>query len=390
MNTHTPVCELLGIEHPIVAAPLAADPRLPAAVSNAGGLGSLGLSWSDDAGDVVRETAALTDRPIAGNFVLTSDQHRRVDQSLSAGLRIVSFIFGDPQIYVDVVHDAGGVVMHTVGSAEEARRAVGGGVDVVIAQGWEAGGHVWGGVATLPLVPAVVDAVAPVPVIAAGGIGDARGVAAVLALGAQAAMLGTRFLLADEMPIHEEYRRRLRSATETDAEWYANLYEVGWPDAPHRAIHNSTADRWQAAGRPAPGSRPGEGDVIAHFCSGEPILRYSPAPRWLEQPARSRHYRCGRDRASRSPNDHSPPRKSSPNSSRACSPHRGQGRVSPASLERWGRWLPPTSHCRRRSHLGRLPSWSGADGAYRRPRSPVPTISTSVAAQHPSGSRSGS
>ncbi len=278
MSTHTPVCELLGIEHPIVEAPLSADPRLPAAVSNAGGLGSLGLSWSDDAGDVVRETAALTDRPFAGNFVLASDQRRRVEQALSAGLRIVSFIWGDSRSYVDLVHDAGGLVMQTVGSAEEARRAIGGGVDIVVAQGWEAGGHVWGGVATLPLVPAVVDAVAPVPVIAAGGIGDARGVAAVLALGAQAALLGTRFLLADEMPIHEEYRRRLIAATEVDAEWYANLYEVGWPDAPHRAIHNSTAERWEAAGRPPPGGRPGEGEVIAHFASGEPILRYSPAP----------------------------------------------------------------------------------------------------------------
>jgi nitronate monooxygenase len=278
MSSHTPVCELLGIEHPIVQAPVAADPRLPAAVSNAGGLGSLGLSWSDDAGDVVRATAALTDRPLAGNFVLNSDQHHRVDQALSAGLRIVSFIFGDPRSYVDLVHDAGGLAMHTVGSAEEARRAVDCGVDVVVAQGWEAGGHVWGGVATLPLVPAVVDAVAPIPVIAAGGIGDARGVAAVLALGAHAAWLGTRFLLADEMPIHEEYRRRLIAATEIDADWYANLYEVGWPDAPHRAIHNSTAERWEAAGRPAPGGRPGEGEVIAHFAWGEPILRYSPAP----------------------------------------------------------------------------------------------------------------
>ena len=278
MSAHTPVCDLLGIERPIVEAPLSADPRLPAAVSNAGGLGSLGLSWSDDAGAVVRETAALTDRPIGGNFVLTSDQHRRVDRALSAGLRAVSFIFGDPQSYVDLVHDAGGVVMHTVGSAEEARRAVGSGVDIIVAQGWEAGGHVWGGVATLPLVPAVVDAVAPVPVIAAGGIGDARGVVAVLALGAQAALLGTRFLLATEMPIHDEYRRLLIAAGETDAEWYPNLYEVGWPDAPHRALHNSTAEMWEAAGRPAPGSRPREGEVIAHFASGDPILRYSPAP----------------------------------------------------------------------------------------------------------------
>jgi nitronate monooxygenase len=100
----------------------------------------------------------------------------------------------------------------------------------------------------------------------------------VLALGAQAALLGTRFLLADEMPIHEQYRRRLIAATETDAEWFPDLYDVGWPDSPHRAIHNSTAEMWEAAGRPPLGSRPREGDVLAHFASGDPILRYSPAP----------------------------------------------------------------------------------------------------------------
>jgi nitronate monooxygenase len=278
VSTQTPVCELLGIERPIIEAPLSADPRLPAAVSSAGGLGTLGLGWADDAGDVVRQTAALTDRPFAGNFVLAFDQHDRVDSALAAGLRVVSLFWGDPSGYVDAVHEAGGLLMHTVGSVEEARRSVGSGVDIVIAQGWEAGGHVWSGVATLPLVPAVVDAVAPVPVIAAGGIGDARGVAAVIALGAQAALLGTRFLLADEMPIHAEYRRRLIAATETDAEWYPDLYDVGWPDASHRAIHNSTAATWEAAGRPAQGSRPGEGDVLAHFASGEAIVRYEPAP----------------------------------------------------------------------------------------------------------------
>src|SRR5450755_3325050 len=79
------------------------------------------------------------------------------------------------------------------------------------------------------------------------------------------------------MPIHEEYRRRFIAANETDAEWYPNLYEVGWPDTSHRAIHNSTAELWEAAGRPAPGSRPREGEVIAHFASGEPIVRYETA-----------------------------------------------------------------------------------------------------------------
>jgi nitronate monooxygenase len=196
----TPVCELLGIEQPIVQAPMAAVPQLAAAVSNAGALGMVTLTWSTPAGDVIRETAALTGRPFGGNLVLASDQHRRLDEALEAGLRIVSLFWGDPASYVDQVHDANGIVLQTVGSAEEARRAVDNGVDVVVAQGWEAGGHVRAQVATLPLVPAVVDAVSPSPVIAAGGIGDARGVAAVLALGAQAAWLGTRFLLAQKSP----------------------------------------------------------------------------------------------------------------------------------------------------------------------------------------------
>jgi nitronate monooxygenase len=272
----TPVCALLGIEQPIVQAPMAAVPRLAAAVSNAGALGMVTLTWSEDAGAVVRETAALTARPFGGNLVLTEDHHRRLDAALEAGLRIVSFFWGDPSGYVQQVHDAGGIVLHTVGTAEEARRAVASGADVIVAQGWEAGGHVWGTVATLPLVPAVVDAVDPV--IAAGGIGDARGVAAVLALGAQAAWLGTRFLLAEEMPIHQDYRRRLIAAGETDPQRYADLYEVGWPDAPHRALRNSTADAWQAAGRPPLAQRPGAGEVIAHFASGESIVRYEPAP----------------------------------------------------------------------------------------------------------------
>ena len=257
---------------------MSAVSQLAAAVSNAGALGMLALTWSTPAGGPVRETAALTGHPFGGNLVLTSDQHGRLDEALEAGVRIVSLMWGDPAGYVEPVHAAGGIVMHTVGSAEEARRAVASGVDVVVAQGWEAGGHVWSRVATLPLVPAVVDAVAPVPVIAAGGIGDARGVAAVLALGAQAAWLGTRFLLAQEMPIHEEYRRRLIDAAETDPQWYPDLYDVGWPDSPHRALRNSTSAAWEAAGRPPDGRRPGEGDVIAHFGSGEAIVRYEPAP----------------------------------------------------------------------------------------------------------------
>ena len=274
-----PVCDLLGIEHPLVQAPIgpAAVPRLVAAVSNAGALGMLGLTWSPDTAALVRETAAMTSGPFGGNFVLAWDQHARLEDALDAGLRIVSLSFGDPAGYVEQVHAAGGLVLQSVASAEEATSVVAAGVDVVVAQGWEAGGHVWGQIATLPLVPAVVDAVAPIPVIAAGGIGDARGVAAVLALGAQAAWVGTGFLLATEAPVHEEYRRRLIAAAETDAQWYADLYDVGWPNAPHRALRNATAETWEAAGRPDSGSRPGEGESIARRPSGETIARYSSA-----------------------------------------------------------------------------------------------------------------
>ncbi len=105
----TPVCEMLGIEQPIVQAPMAAIPRLAAAVSNAGALGMVTLTWSADVGAVVRETAALTARPFGGNLVLTEDQHHRLDQALEAGLRIVSFMWGDPSGYIEPVHDAGGL-----------------------------------------------------------------------------------------------------------------------------------------------------------------------------------------------------------------------------------------------------------------------------------------
>jgi nitronate monooxygenase len=171
------------------------------------------------------------------------------------------------------VHAAGALATLTVGSAEEARRAAAAGVDAVVAQGWEAGGHVWGRVATLPLVPAVKSAVAPLPVVAAGGVSDGRGLAGVLALGADAAWLGTRFVASEEAPFTREYKQRVVAAKETEAV-YTTLFDVGWPDAPHRVLPNSTVEAWEAAGRPEPGARPGEGQIIATAPDGEEIPRY--------------------------------------------------------------------------------------------------------------------
>ncbi|HLM34465.1 MAG TPA: nitronate monooxygenase [Gaiellaceae bacterium] len=269
----TPLCDLLGIEHPIVQAPIgtAAVPALAAAVSNAGALGMVALSWTNDVERAIVETRALTARPFGVNLLLEWDQRGRLEEALAAGARIVSTAWGDAAGYADRVREAGGLLVHTVASAAEARAAD---ADVLVAQGWEAGGHVAGEVATLPLVPAVVDAV-DVPVVAAGGIGDGRGIAAALALGAQAAWLGTRFVLAEEAPVHDDYRRRLIDADEADTVWLADLFDVGWPDAPHRALRNSTVEAWESAGRPRPGTRPGEGEVVARRADGREIVRYT-------------------------------------------------------------------------------------------------------------------
>src|SRR5262249_56535118 len=140
---------------------------------------------------------------------------------------------GDPSAYVERVHAAGALLIAAVATADEAKRYVDAGVDAICAQGWEAGGHVGSEVATMAVVPAVVDAVSPVPVLAAGGIVDGRGIAAALGLGAQGVWLGTRFLLAEEAPVHQHYRERLLGARAEDAVYAADLFDVGWENAPH-------------------------------------------------------------------------------------------------------------------------------------------------------------
>ena len=170
---------------------------------------------------------------------------------------IISFFWRDPGSLVKRAKAGGAHVMYTVGNADDARRAVDSGVDVIVAQGWEAGGHVRGTVATLPLVPAIVDAVGGTPVIAAGGIADGRGMAAALALGAAGVWVGTRFLASEEASIHPEYQRRIPAASENDTAYCENLFDGGWANAPHRVLRNSTVRDWEAAGRAAFGPTTG-------------------------------------------------------------------------------------------------------------------------------------
>jgi NAD(P)H-dependent flavin oxidoreductase YrpB (nitropropane dioxygenase family) len=274
----TLLCQRLGIEVPIIQAPMggAVGPALAAAVSNAGGLGML-VPWRAELDTVrrqIRETRELTRRPFGVNLNLEFSQEERLAVCLDEEVPVISFFWRDPSALVPLAKKGGATVLHSVGSVAEARRAVEGGVDVVVAQGWEAGGHVRGTVATLPLVPAVIDAVAPTPVVAAGGIADGRGLAAVLALGAGAAWIGTRFLASAEATIHSRYRERVLQASAADTVYLENLFDRGWENAPHRVLRNRTVERWEAAGRPVFGQRPGEGEVIARSSVGAAVVRY--------------------------------------------------------------------------------------------------------------------
>jgi NAD(P)H-dependent flavin oxidoreductase YrpB (nitropropane dioxygenase family) len=276
----TQLADLLGISLPIVQAPIgsASCPQLAAAVSNAGGLGMLALSWHglEAARHSIRKTRTLTDRPFGVNLVLQWDQAERLEACLEERVLVVSFSWGDPKPYLTRTSSANVKVMHTVASAAEAQRVADLGVDVIVAQGWEAGGHLQGQVATMALVPRVVDAVAPIPVVAAGGIADGRGLAAALALGAQGAWIGTRFLASEEARSHSEYRRLILQAQETDTV-YTGLFDGGWSNAPHRVIENSTVANWKSAGSPPVGKRPSEGAVVARTKSGDLIHLYDDA-----------------------------------------------------------------------------------------------------------------
>lgn len=287
MTLDTTLCRTLCIDHPVVQAPIgsASTPELAAAVSDAGGLGTVAVSWQSPA--ETRETVAAirerTDALFAVNLVLDPDTGAAptddlLGAALDAGAPLVSFSFGDPEPHVGRVHDAGGSVLATVGSAEEARAAVDAGVDVVVAQGWEAGGHVQSEVATMPLVPRVADAVpGDVPVVAAGGIADGRGLAAALALGADGAWLGTRFVATAESAAHEAYKRAVAAASE-DETVYGEPFPRGWRGQPHRTLESGTTERWDETGRPALEARPDADETVARTPEGEPVERYADLP----------------------------------------------------------------------------------------------------------------
>ena len=237
----TRLTQNLGIRHPIVQAPIGSLVRaeLAAAVCSAGKLGMLGMPFQppEFVRAQIRLMRTMTTKPFGVNFLIPVMTSEDIDAQLAVCIEeripVASFFWGDAVTFVPRCHAVGIAVMHQVGTTEEARRAVGGGVDIIIAQGVEAGGHVRGTVGLLPLLISIIDAVPDTPIIAAGGIVDGRGVAAVLTAGADAASLGTRFVATNESEAHSDYKKRLVLASDVDTV-HTELHHIGWP--PHSPV----------------------------------------------------------------------------------------------------------------------------------------------------------
>jgi nitronate monooxygenase/enoyl-[acyl-carrier protein] reductase II len=248
------LCDVLGIEVPIVLAPFGPWDQvdLAAAVCEAGALGSLGTAVRsvDQLRHQWEQLRARTDRPFAINHTGRPFNAEAFDATLQFAPAAISFHMGMPRDLVAAAHDHGIRWLQTVGDVDGAKAALDAGVDVIVAQGTEAGGNA-GWVSTMVLVPAVVDIAGEVPVVAAGGIGDGRGIAAAFALGAAGVSLGTRFLASTEMTIDRVWKDRIVAADALDAVKVPHservmppftLPQSGLPFAP-RALRTDLIDR---------------------------------------------------------------------------------------------------------------------------------------------------
>lgn len=267
----TALCELLGIEYPILSAGMGiniAGPELTAAVSNAGGCGVLGSGGlpAPLMTAQIRALRALTDKPFGVNIILPMMQEGQVEVALAERVPFIVLFWGDPAPYVADAHRAGVKVFIQVGSVEEGVEAAAKGVDGIIAQGIEAGGHVKSKSSLSTIVPAIVDQVS-VPVIASGGIADGRGIVAALSLGAQGVSLGTRFVASTEARVLTSYKQRILDARAEDTV-YTSLFDIGWENAEHRVLRNHDYSRWEVQGEAAPGARPDEGRIVASVTVG--------------------------------------------------------------------------------------------------------------------------
>src|SRR5438094_5471161 len=250
----TRLTELLGIRHPIVLGGMsgATTAELVAAVSGAGGLGTLGVTSmpSDAIRAAVEKIRSLTDRPFGLNLLLFGADEEQVDAVVAARPRVIATAWPRPEYDLRAlakrVHEAGALLMHQADTLGEAKRAAEAGADVVVAQGTEGDGHV-GVMATLPLARMVIRALPKIPVVVAGGIADGAGIAAAIVLGADGALLGTRFLATPESPYPDGYKRAIVASDGHDTvitEIPDIVNGTVWPGAYARALRNGFIEKW--------------------------------------------------------------------------------------------------------------------------------------------------
>jgi enoyl-[acyl-carrier protein] reductase II len=241
----TVLTETLGIEYPIIQAGMGgvANAELVAAVSNAGGLGTLGAAMysPDQLRYQVRKVKDLTDKPFAVDLLLAEGMpgvREAMEAMFEEEVPVFASGLGNPKEWVPEMHRRGMKVIGVVGNVKNARRVAEGGADVVVAQGHEGGGHT-GRIGSLALLPQVVDAVMPKPVVAAGGIADGRGLVAALALGACGIWVGTRFVATHEAFGHLNYKNRIVEISEEDT-----VVSRAFTGKPCRVVRNKYADDW--------------------------------------------------------------------------------------------------------------------------------------------------
>jgi enoyl-[acyl-carrier protein] reductase II len=251
----TPFTQQYNLEFPFASAGMGfyALPQLTAAVSNAGGLGVLGVAPAPAAAmaEMVRAVKQLTSRPFGVDLIIaqtafgpaTTDEH--IDICIRERIPVVVFFWAPPPAaWMQALHRAGCKVWMQVGSFELARTAAAAGMDAIVVQGAEAGGHNKSAAGLVALLPAVVDAVAPLPVLAAGGISDGRAVAAALALGAEAVWVGTRLLASTEAYAHPDFKQRLLTSCCDDVT-RTSIFGPEWPNEPMKVLRNRVVREWQ-------------------------------------------------------------------------------------------------------------------------------------------------